>query len=82
MLISSGVILVAILLVIFILIVTAVLVILLTPRLVSELRLRSRARHDYRIARGTQHLQQLQGPLSQLKRDIQARPGQNKGDQA
>lgn len=50
----------------------ALLVILLTPRLISELRLRSRARHDYRIARGTQHLRQLKTPLSKLERDIRA----------
>ncbi|MFW6082762.1 MAG: hypothetical protein ACOC8C_01770 [Chloroflexota bacterium] len=41
-------------------------------RAVSALRLRRRARYDHRIARGTQHLKQLEHPLSKLKRDIKA----------
>jgi hypothetical protein len=64
--------LVAVVLATFVLIVAAALIALLVPRLISELRLRNRARHDYRVARGTQHLKQLEGPLSKLERDIKA----------
>lgn len=55
----------------FILLLTAVLIALLVPRLISEIRLRNRARHDYRVARGTQHLKHLEGALSKLEREIQ-----------
>lgn len=60
----------------FVLIVAALLIAVLVPHLISELRLRRRARHDYRVARGTQHLKQLEGPLAKLEHEIQVRQKQ------
>jgi hypothetical protein len=48
----------------------ALLVCKLISKLIYELRLRRKARHDYRVARGTQHLCQLRSSLSALKADI------------
>jgi hypothetical protein len=64
--------LLSILLFTLVLFVAAVVIALLVPRLISDVRLRNRAQHDYRVARGTQHLKQLKDPLSRLERDIQA----------
>jgi len=59
----------------FVLITAVLLAVLLIAMvascLISELRLRRRARHDYRVARGTQHLKQLEGPLAKLEHEIQ-----------
>jgi len=57
------------------LVLAALLITVLSTCLISELRLRSRARRDYRLSRGTQQLRQLQGPLSRLERDISATQG-------
>jgi hypothetical protein len=54
----------------FILVTLCALGALLLPKAFNELRLRKRARHDYRIARGTQHLRQLQSSLSHLRSEI------------
>jgi hypothetical protein len=54
----------------FIALLVITLIALLVPRLISARRLDSRAKHDYRVARGTQHRKQLERPLLELTRDI------------
>ena len=58
---------------VFIIIVAVFLMAFLVPPLVSRRRLRNRARHDYRVARGTQHLKLLEGPFAGLQQDIRAK---------
>ena len=67
---SSTVTIVTVLLIAFIVVVAGALIALLIPRLISHIRLRRRAEHDHRVARGTQHLKQLERPLAKLERDI------------
>lgn len=57
--------------VILVVVIAALLLAILVPQLISEWRLRRRARHDYHVARGTQHLKQLEGPLAKLEHEIQ-----------
>lgn len=61
-----------ILLVGYVVLMAAIVIALLMPRVISVLRLCRRAAHDYRVARGTQHLKQLEGPFSKLEREIRA----------
>lgn len=56
----------------FLIIVICALIALLLPRLIYEIRLYKRARHDYRVARGTQHLRQLWPSLIALRNDLRA----------
>jgi hypothetical protein len=56
----------------FLIIVICALIALLLPRLIYEIRLYKRARHDYRVARGTQHLRQLRPSLLALRSDLRA----------
>ena len=69
---STAILIITVLLAAFVLIVASALVILLVTRVISARRLRRRAKQDYQIARGTQHLHQLKPPLGALKRDIGA----------
>jgi hypothetical protein len=47
-------------------------IILVWPSVTRELRLRRRAKHDFRVARGTQHLRQIDSALPNLQARIQA----------
>lgn len=67
---STTILLITLLLALCIVVFAVALIMLMVPRAISARRLRRRARHDYRIARGTQHLQQLEGPLSALESEI------------
>jgi septal ring factor EnvC (AmiA/AmiB activator) len=61
---------------VIIILLTGLVIALLLPQAMSARRLDRRAAQDYRLARGTLHLNQLEGPLSRLKRDVAAKESQ------
>lgn len=58
------------LLALFLIVVICALIALLLSRLIYEIHLHKRAKHDYRVARGTQHLRLLWPSLLALRDDL------------